>query len=104
MVATQKGPLDILLGFLISNIPINPALANVKLGASHKSDPTLSLPLDQTRLIDFSPERVRDQLDAETTAVEVDVVGWGGIQKKKKKKKKKKREMVPLRKNGDRAV
>ncbi len=62
MAVTQQEPLDILLGFLISNIPINPALANVKLGAFHKTDPTLSLPLDQTRFIGFSPERVRDQL------------------------------------------
>lgn len=68
MVLVKRLKPDILLGFAISNITkfsIDQTIADFKLGSFDEYDPMVKLSLDQTRFIGFSPEKVRDQLDAE---------------------------------------
>lgn len=68
MVVIKGGPIDSLLGFVITDIPtstINQVIADFKIGAFHEYDPMVELSLEQTRFIGVSPEQVRDQLNAE---------------------------------------
>ena len=68
MVVIRGGPISILLGFVITDIPtstINQVIADFKIGAFHEYNPLVELSLDETRFIGVSPEQVRDRLDAE---------------------------------------